>query len=436
MRAFEEVVRISPPRGKSWITHLQEVMAKQIPRELSAVRFTAVAEEGEQVVCEVGVLEGAPSGTESVFAFVPGRAVPTKDFNVVMVVPTGVGAEVGGHAGDAAPAARLIGSVCDRLVTHPNVVNASDLNEMPANALYVEGSTLTRFLMGTVGLRPVRSNRILFVVESHPDKSITDIGINMFNGARASCGYDGSKVLVLEQPFTMEVVFSPISGRATGTLGRLDALISALKEHRREYDAVAITSRIAGITPEDYMTYVRGNLEGTVNPVGGVEAMLTHSVSHCLNVPSAHSPQLLTRNMFGEDVGLVEPSLAAEPACIAFVQCIFKGLHQSPRLVTSEAEMRHPDTLAAPDIACLVTPDRCLGLPVLAALERGIRVIAVRDRYNVMKCDLSKLPWAPGQFWYADGYLEAAGMLAAFRNGIAPETVRRPLHKTPMGRVS
>ena len=47
--------------------------------------------------------------------------------------------EIGGHAGDAGPVARMLAEVADTLVLHPNVVNASDLNEMPQNALYVEG---------------------------------------------------------------------------------------------------------------------------------------------------------------------------------------------------------------------------------------------------------------------------------------------------------
>lgn len=44
-----------------------------------------------------------------------------------MVVPTGVGAEIGGYAGDALPAARALGAVVDELVTHPNVLNGATL---------------------------------------------------------------------------------------------------------------------------------------------------------------------------------------------------------------------------------------------------------------------------------------------------------------------
>ena len=54
------------------------------------------------------------------------------DFNVVLIVPTGIGAEIGGHSGDATPAAILLSEVADSLITHPNVVNASDINELPS----------------------------------------------------------------------------------------------------------------------------------------------------------------------------------------------------------------------------------------------------------------------------------------------------------------
>ena len=41
----------------------------------------------------------------------------------------------------------------------------TDYNEMLPNTLYVEGSTLTRLLMGQAGLQKVRANRILTLVD-------------------------------------------------------------------------------------------------------------------------------------------------------------------------------------------------------------------------------------------------------------------------------
>ncbi len=48
----------------------------------------------------------------------------TCSFSVVQVVPTGIGAAFGGYAGDAAPTAKLLGSITNFVVTHPNVIDA------------------------------------------------------------------------------------------------------------------------------------------------------------------------------------------------------------------------------------------------------------------------------------------------------------------------
>lgn len=89
--------------------------------------------------------------------------------------------------------------------------------------------------------------------------------------------------------------------------------------------------------------------------------------------------------------------------------------------------MRRPGVFTASDVSCLVIPDGCLGLPTLAALQQGIAVIAVQENRNLMKNDLTLLPWRTGQFWRVQNYWEAAGVLAALKGGIAPESVRRPI---------
>ena len=81
----------------------------------------------------------------------------------------------------------------------------------------------------------------------------------------------------------------------------------------------------------------------------------------------------------------------------------------------------------AEDISALVIPDGCVGLPTLAAVEQGIPVIAVRNNTNLMRNDLSDLPFRDGQLIYAENYYEAAGILAAMRNGVSPSTLARPM---------
>ena len=113
----------------------------------------------------------------------------------VFIIPTGIGCEIGGHSGDATPAAKLIASVCDKLFINPNVVNASDINELEGNGLYVEGSVISDLLMGTVGLQRVRANRVMLVIDKHPDSRIADFYLNAASAACAALGRDCPKVI-------------------------------------------------------------------------------------------------------------------------------------------------------------------------------------------------------------------------------------------------
>jgi len=205
-----------------------------------------------------------------------------------------------------------------------------------------------------------------------------------------------------------------------------------LDEHRAEYDAVAISSVID--VPHDYHREYFDKRGQMVNPWGGVEAMLTHALSLRYDVPSAHAPMFESDEIANMDPGVVDPRMAAEAVSMTFLQCILKGLMRSPRIVTALDAMRHPAAITAANISCLVIPDGCLGLPTLAALEQGIPVIAVRENANRMQNDLTALPWTAGQLHMVENYWEAAGVIAAMRAGIVPESVRRPLTATVVER--
>jgi hypothetical protein len=396
------------------------------------VRFVIHHWEGTTFSCEATFLEDCPSGgpeIDSVFDFRKRDHGPGKEFNAVMMIPTGIGCELGGHAGDGGPAAQLIASVCDQLVLHPNVVNASDINEMPKNCQYVEGSVLTRLLMGTVGLRPVRANRILLVVDDHPCARFTHASINAANGSRASGGINIAKVITLPS-IEMTAGYSP-AGLACGEIGNLDGVVDAIRDNLDEIDAVAIASMVD--LPQDLFDQYFHSHGEMVNPWGGVEAMLTHTLSGLFNLPSAHSPMWENEELFAVDPGITDPRISAEVISVAFLHCILKGLHRSPQLLTDPTHMNHPGMISAEGISALVMPDGCLGLPTLAALEQGIPVITV-DNPNIMKNDLSRLPWAPGQLIRARSYPEAAGMLAALKAGVPIDTVTRPIELVPLER--
>jgi hypothetical protein len=430
MLLYEQEISL-PIRHKheGLLAYISREVLKQIPLGKIPVRFVVTQTDNKGYHCELGVMSDvnynfAPSQS-SIFEFSKRSYENIDQFNAVLLIPTGVDAEIGGHSGDGGPVARLLASACDTLITHPNVVNAADINELPENGLYVEGSIIARLLMGTVGLQKVRSNRLLLIMDKHEDEYFCEATINSVSAARAAMGLDCPVIVKMDEKIRMDALLSS-SGRAVGRIEHLERICELLTEYRSQFDAVAISSLInlTGTTHAEYFS------QETINPWGGVEAMLTHAISMLFNVPSAHSPMMESKEIMNMDVGIVEPRKAAEAISLTFLHCILKGLHKSPRIVTNPADFGRAGVLSAADISCLVIPDGCVGLPTLAALEQGIPVIAVKENRNRMQNRLEDFPFAQGQLFVVENYLEAVGVMNALKAGVAPESVRRPLCHT------
>lgn len=411
------------------------------PEHAIPLRFVITDNSDGHCRCELGLLEYTSHlqrpPAESIFSYRPRRYESQEHFVAVMLVPTGIGALVGGHAGDAAPAARLIAACADTLITHPNVVNAADINEMSANTLYVEGSVITRLMMGTAGLAPRRSNRILAIVDCHEAPIIRHNAINSVNAARASAGLACERIVMLSPRLTMTTTHAS-SGRATGVVENLEGLLEIIASNRTDIDAVAITS-VINMDPGAQEAYfqepplmsdnasVDDVIRETVNPFGGVEALLTHCLSSLFEIPTAHSPMYDSVDIMNSDVGEYEPRKAAEAVSVSFLHCVLKGLSRSPAIITDPALFARRGVISNSDISCLVIPDGCIGLPTLAALEQGMPVIAVKGNKNAMRNDLDALPWARNQLYRVENYWEAAGVMMALKAGIPPASVRRPI---------
>ena len=324
----------------------------------------------------------------------------------VFIVPTGLGADIGGHAGDASPAAKLIASISDILITHPNVVNASDINEMTENMLYVEGSILDRFLENNIQLEPTFFNKILLAVNSPIDIDI----INAVSAARATIGAD-IEIMELKKSLIMKAT-KKADGSASGIVKGCKSLIEQSNDYK--FDALAISSEIK-ITKSAVFDYIS---HGGVNPWGAVEAKASKFIANRINKPVAHSPYNPpeTWSFFDKYRLIVDPRMAAECVSVCYLHCILKGLHKAPRIGKG---------LSASEISCLITPVGCYGRPHKACEKLGIPIIAVQE--NKIFCQERKLP---KNTIYADTYLEAAGIIAAMKAGINIKSVSRPLEKT------
>ena len=249
MRFIETSLLLPKTRNnEGLLTYLEkEISIKLSKQGLLPIRMAITDSLKSKYNCEIGVLSTENmSGfdeAKTLFEFKKRKFENTKDFNVVLLVPTGIGCEIGGHAGDATPVARLIASVCDKLITHPNVFNASDINEMTANSLYVEGSAICRLLMGTIGLQPVRVNKILAIIDENEHKIFENAAINSINAARATLSIECSEIVKLSPPMRMKSIYSK-SARAAGEIENINNLFAILRKYEGNYDAVAISSII------------------------------------------------------------------------------------------------------------------------------------------------------------------------------------------------
>ena len=324
--------------------------------------------------------------------------------NVVLIIPTGLGCEIGGHAGDGNPVAKLIGAACDTLITHPNVVNASDINEMPENALYVEGSILDRFLLGLIELKRVRQNKILVVVNS----PVSNETINAVSAARATIGID-AEIIELEEQLRMIATME--RDGASGRVYGVSELINQVRD--RCFDALAISSAI-DVDPEVAREYLSS---GGINPWGGVEAKASKMIAQILQKPVAHAPFGDTLKGFNE---VVNPRMAAEMVCTTYLHSVLKGLHKAPRVVSLGQGDWTVD-----DVDCMISPVDCYGPPHNACERKGIPIIVVTENRNK-----TNYHYRPDHYLYVRSYMEAAGFVLSMKAGLFPASLKRPIAKT------
>lgn len=291
------------------------------------------------------------------------------------IVPTGVGASIGGFAGDASVYARDLSRKC-KLIVNPNVVNAACFSGINENMLYVEGYTLDEFFRGKCNLVHSTGNKIGVVFDKSISQEVLNVHINTINAVRTVYGIDVIGYEVTEEPVGVEF-YVDNSGVSTGNVNNLGTIKNASEKLiQNGAEAIAIVCLFPDEESEDYSNGVG------VDPVGGVEAIISHYISKELKIPCAHSPafeniQILT--------GIVDSRCSAEYITPTFLPCILIGLSQAPRITFEEG-------MNIKDLDFLVMPYNALGcVPVFESMKRNIPVYAIKENKTVLDVDAEKL---------------------------------------------
>ena len=366
-----------------------------------------------------------------------------RPLTVVLIVPTGVGASIGGFAGDALPVARAIAQISDTLIAHPNVLNGAQLYWPIPNALYVEGYALDKFAAGCWGLQPVHQNRIGLIMDCAIEPDLQLRHLQAVDAARATLGLNITDCVLTDRPLQVELRTSE-SGASWGTIGNPDSLLRAAEKliKQARVEAIAVVARF----PDDegslaLENYRRGK---GVDPLAGAEAVISHLVVRTFKIPCAHAPALSALPLDPH----LSPRSAAEEIGYTFLPCVLAGLSKAPQFVTPTvgqasclsqvlggqdahptrekfyANRRdfEPQDLWADRVDAVVIPaTACGGSAILSLSGRSsVQIIAVGDNKTQMQATPEKLRIKALQ---VNSYLEAIGVLVALRAGISPASL-------------
>lgn len=290
------------------------------------------------------------------------------------IVPTGIGSSIGGYAGDASIWARKF-SEFSRLIVNPNVVNAACFSGITENMLYVEGYSLDEFFKGNINLKPSK-NKIGVILDSGISQDVLNIHINTVNAVKTIYGID----IIYETTKSPVIVdfYVDNTGVSTGKIKNIETLLeTAEKLMTQGAEAIAIVCKFEDDNENEAYESGIG-----VDPVGGVEAIISHYLSRELKVPTAHAPAF---EDFSISTKIVNPKASAEYITPTFLPCILIGLNQAPKVVKSKEQKAKGKLVSIADLDYLVMPYNALGsTPVFEALKRNIKVFAIKENKSVL----------------------------------------------------
>lgn len=341
-----------------------------------------------------------------------------RSFTVVLIIPTGIGAAIGGYAGDGLPIARAIAEVADCLITHPNVLNGAQLYWNLPNALYVEGYGLDQFAAGHWGLRPVHQNRIGLVLDQGIEPDLRLRQLQAADATRATLGLELTDYVVTDAPLNVRLK-TATSGATWGTIERPDSLLRAVDTliRRGGAEAIAVVARfpddLGSEALQDYR-YGKG-----VDPLAGAEAVISHLVVREFQVPCAHAPALSPLPLDAH----ISPRSAAEEIGYTFLPCVLVGLSRAPQFVPSTMPPRGLDGAAvwSDRVDAVVVPATACGGSAVLNLGHASGnscsplIITVRDNTTRLHVPAEKLGIHAIE---VNSYLEALGLLVTHRAGI------------------
>lgn len=357
---------------------------------------------------------------------------------VLLIVPTGVGAHIGGGTGDGGPVVSYFSRVFE-VISHPNMVNGAAWEPTYSKLfLYVEGSIIDS--LPYLYLLPIQGMNNIGVII---DKAVDDYAEKNIRLTIQAARAAGNGLNILDPIKTSEPLgccaVKLESGAFTGHIKNPTPLIEAgmfLKKEKK-VQAIAVATRIDA-SKLDLRKYFDSKQKGEPNPYGALEAIVSHLLVFYCGLPAAHGPALsFDQAEFFKSFTQGESNPFAATELVsgeAFLKCVLTGLSRAPRIIAREmvreylAEGLMPDDLTGlRHIGAVIVPHSCMGgAPMLIAAKYGIPIITVKENKTVLDVTPDKLGYIEGvHYESALDYEQALGKVVRIFSGITREAIRR-----------
>lgn len=344
---------------------------------------------------------------------------PKKNISA-LVIPTGVGACFGGYAGDGNPLAKAFSSSSDYLIANPNVVNGSVLTQVPENLIYLEGYYLNQLMLGQIKIQLNFPNKIGVIFDKSINPKRLEYEINVLNACKSFFGSNISAYTITKNPLNIKIKTSK-HGFSSGNIENAEDLISsALKLKKKGVTSIAVCAAI----PDSDLNPAYINGKG-IDPIGGVESVISHLVSAYTGLVCAHAPVLLSKEK--TNFKNISPLSASEYISETFLPSVLNGLRFAPKIYLSNS--RNKDLKSCNNLSKVVLPFSAFGSPgafSLAGLSKNVYL--VKENKTCQRVHPSHFNL---DFNIEEKYLDLLGDIDFNKLKITKDALMRPIKSVP-----
>ncbi len=288
---------------------------------------------------------------------------------IALSIPTGIGADIGGYAGDFGYIAREF-SKYFYCIVNPNAVNGGILSAMNYDMGYLEGYLFDELLKGEISItpkKPYETNKIGVIFDCAIKEDILNVHINTLSALKMVQGIETIGIENTKKPVGVEINIE--NGISTGSIENPNEILEcANKLIKKGAQAIALICHFG----EDSEDADYSNAQG-IDPIGGVEAVLSHLITKEFNIPCAHAPAFLDIDI---STKIEHPKVSSELISSTYLPCIMQGLSIAPDIYTN-----NKGKIKNKDIEYLIVPYDAIGSPaVLSSVQEGVKLVTVKNK--------------------------------------------------------